>query len=257
MAARFELNGTIGLLTLADPTQRNALSRALVEDALALLRTGSAGARALVVTGEGHSFCAGANIHDLLGAGWMSADPAGATPMDLFEAIDREPRVTIAAAAGLVLGGGFELSLCCDLVVAADDAQFALPELGLGVMPNTGLARLAQIVGSRRALEMILTRRRIPAAEALDLGIVNRVVPRADLLEAATALAREITDAAPPGAITAIKAAMRGAAPLDWPAIRAVLGTLPVPEWTEGLSAFAERRRPDYGSFWQTSGAPV
>ena len=251
MGARFELRGTVGLLTLAEPERRNALSTSLVEGALAALASPEARrARALVVAGEGRAFCAGANIGDLLGAGWMTGAPTGPTPMDLFQAIDADRRVTIAATHGLVLGGGCELTLCCDLVVAAEDTSFALPELGLGVMPNTGLARLVQLVGRRRAMDVILTRRRVEALEASTLGLVSRIVPVGEQVESAIALARNVTDEVPPGALAAVKAAARRAAPLDWNFVRAILGDIPEAEWREGLGSFAERRKPDFSRFW-------
>lgn len=251
MTARFELRGHVGLLTLAEPERRNALSTSLVESALAALASADArAARALVVAGEGRAFCAGANIGDLLGAGWMSGAPSGPTPMDLFEAIETDRRLTVAATHGLVLGGGFELTLCCDLVVAAEDSSFALPELGLGVIPNTGLARLVQLVGRRRALELIVTRRRIEAAEAAALGIVTRVAAPGAQVEAALDLARSVTDEVPPGALEVVKRATRRAAPLDWDFVRSVLLDIPEAEWREGLGSFAERRKPDFTRFW-------
>lgn len=261
MTVRFERRGTVGLITLAKPDRHNALAADLVADLLATLdRPEARQAAALVIAGDGPSFCAGADIGDLLDAGWMTPAPSGTTPigptpMDLFERLDGHPRPTIAAVHGRALGGGFELSLCCDLVVAAADAVFALPELGLGVVPNTGLARLAQIAGPRHALDLILTRRRIGAEEAAALGLVSRVVPPGSAVDAAVELARAITDGAPPGAVATVKRAVRRAAPLDWTAVRTMLAELPPGEWAEGLGAFRDRRRPDYSEFWRTSDA--
>lgn len=261
MTVRFERRGTVGLITLAKPDRHNALAADLVADLLATLdRPEARQAAALVIAGDGPSFCAGADIGDLLDAGWMTPAPSGTapvgpTPMDLFERLDGHPRPTVAAVHGRALGGGFELTLCCDLVVAAADAVFALPELGLGVVPNTGLARLAQIAGPRHALDLILTRRRIGAEEAAALGLVSRIVPPGSAVDAAVELARTITDGAPPGAIAAVKRAVRRAAPLDWEAVRSMLAELPPGEWAEGLGAFRDRRRPDYSEFWRTSDA--
>lgn len=256
MTVRFERRGTVGLITLAKPDRHNALAGDLVAGLLATLdRPEARQAAALVIAGDGPSFCAGADIGDLLDAGWMTPAPGGPTPMDLFERLDGHPRPTVAAVHGRALGGGFELTLCCDLVVAAADAVFALPELGLGVVPNTGLARLAQIAGPRHALDLVLTRRRIGAEEAAALGLVSRVVPSGSAVDAALELARAITDGAPPGAIATVKRAVRRAAPLDWPAVRAMLAEVPAGEWAEGLGAFRDRRRPDYSEFWRTSDA--
>ncbi|MCM8735243.1 enoyl-CoA hydratase/isomerase family protein [Azospirillum sp. A1-3] len=256
MTVRFERRGTVGLITLAKPDRHNALAGDLVADLLATLdRPEAHQAAALVIAGDGPSFCAGADIGDLLDAGWMTPAPSGPTPMDLFERLDGHPRPTIAAVHGRALGGGFELSLCCDLVVAAADAVFALPELGLGVVPNTGLERLVQIAGPRHALDLILTRRRISAEEAAAMGLVSRVVPAGGAVDGAVELARAITDGAPPGAIATVKRAVRRAAPLDWPGVRAMLAEVPPGEWAEGLGAFRDRRRPDYSEFWRTSDA--
>jgi len=247
----------VAVLTLAAPEQRNALSTAIVRALLDALATPTVrAARALVLAGDGPAFCAGADIRDLLGAGWMEPDPQGPTPMDLFEAIDRESRPVIAAATGLVLGGGFELSLCCDLVVAAEDASFSLPELAHGVMPNTGLFLLGHVVGQRRALEIVLTRRRLTAAEALSFGLVNAVAPPDGTRAAAVGLARKIVTGAPPSGIAAVKRGLRrGPDAVDWDQVRASLGWLDRAEWTEGLGAFTERRRPNYEDFWRKHAA--
>ncbi|WP_372399495.1 enoyl-CoA hydratase/isomerase family protein [Azospirillum sp. HJ39] len=256
MAVRFERRGTVGLVTLSKPDRHNALAGDLVAALLDTLdRPDARQASALVIAGDGPSFCAGADIGDLLQAGWMGPAPSGPTPMDLFERLDGHPRPTVAAVHGRALGGGFELMLCCDLAVAAEDAAFALPELGLGVVPNTGLARLVQIAGPRHALDLILTRRRIGAAEAAALGLVSRVVPAAELVDRAVEFARAIIDGAPPGAIAAVKRAVRRAAPLDWAEVRGMLAEVPAGEWAEGLGAFRDRRPPDYSEFWRKSDA--
>ena len=166
-AVAYSLDGVLAIIRLNDPRRRNALSKAIVSGVLAALdRAREDKARAIVITGTGRVFSAGANIDDLQ-AGWMDGTDEETDPTRLFRALVDSPRVVIAAVQGPAVGGGFELTLCCDLVVAADSAFFQLPELGLGVIPNTGLARLAQIIGLRRALDVILTRRRVGAAEAL------------------------------------------------------------------------------------------
>ena len=256
MVVRFEMRDAIGLITLAKPDRHNALACDLVEAMVQVLQgTEAEQAKAIVIAGEGRSFCAGADIRDLLNAGWMTPNPKGRPPMDLFEALDTDPRVTIAAVHGLVLGGGFELTLCCDLVVSASDATFSLPEVGHGVVPNTGVTRLTQMVGPRRALDLILTRRRITADEANALGLITRVVPASDVVDHALKLAADITAAAPPGALAVVKQAVRCTAPLDWAQVRSMLKHIPSEEWTEGLSAFQQKRRPDYENFWRKRNA--
>lgn len=251
MPVTLRLEGPIAVITLATPEKRNALSREIVAGALEQLRAPqAAAARAIVITGAGKAFCAGADIGDLLSAGWMGDTRDGADPIDLFAALAADPRPVIAAVDGLALGGGFELMLSCDLAVASEAAIFALPEAGLGVIPNTALWRLSRLIGPRRTLELAATRRRIDAAEALALHIVNSVAPAGGAVEAAVAMAAGIVRACPPGALAALKRGLADAGPTDWAAVRASLHRIPPAEWQEGLAAFTERRPPDYEQFW-------
>lgn len=244
------LDGHVAILSLDFTDNHNALSTELVRQLLGALHNLDAQARAIVIAGSGRFFSAGANINDLYQGGWLSGGPSAEDPVALFETLATHRLPVIAAVAGPALGGGFELCLSCDLLVAADTAWFALPEVGLGVIPNTALARLTAIVGRRRALEIMLTRRRIPAAEALNLGIANDLVPAADVTAAAVALARRITDQAPPGALTAVKNGVDRHQSTNWAEVRASVGRLPEEQWREGLGAFVEKRTPDYEPFW-------
>lgn len=251
-AVLFEQHSHVGLILLNQPARRNALCAALVEGVLeALKRSRTDGARAIVICSRGPAFCAGADVNEALQSGWLLADGGAtgrATPLDLFEALEQDDRPIIAAVNGLALGGGVELLLACDLALACQSARLALPEVALGVIPNTGIARLPQIVGQRKALELMLTRRRIDAGEALALGLLNEVVAAQELEARAVALAASVVNACPPGAIAAVKHGVKGGS--DWPRIRAMLSTMREPEWREGFSAFAEKRQPDYGRFW-------
>jgi enoyl-CoA hydratase len=254
MSVQFERRGNIAVLTLEQPERRNALSQVIVDGLVAGLAEARNGrARAIVITGSGAAFCAGANIRDLLDGGWMAGKADISNPVDVFEALATGPLVAIAAIGGPALGGGFELALSCDLALASTEAVFGLPEIGHGVIPNTGLARLAAAIGSRRAMELILTRRRFGAEEALALGIVSEVVPRGDLVDAAVALADKIVSGAPPGAIAAVKAAMREHHPTDWVAVRRSLAGLQEAEWREGLGSYLERRSPEFERFWRNA----
>lgn len=248
-----ERHGTVAVIVLDDAARRNALSTGLVSGVLAALTESLRdGMRAVVLASRQPAFCAGADIREMLETDWLETGPrdAGAppTPLDLFAALEAETRPVVAAVDGLALGGGVELLLCCDLVFATARASFALPEISLGVIPNTAMARLPSIVGPRAALDLILTRRRFDAAEAFRLGLVSRVVEQGDLLGAAVQQAEAIVTGAPPGAIAAVKRGLdRGP---DWPAITALLNTMRRDEWAVGLSAFLEKRRPDYDHFW-------
>ncbi len=249
----FSLRGRVGVLTMQDAEHFNALSPPQVRAMLdALEESRRQGARALVIVSAAKHFCAGADIKEFLKGELLDPRrPAPETsPVNLFRALIDETRPIIAAVDGLAMGGGVELILSCDLVLASDKARFALPELGLGLLPRTALARLPEIVGRRKALELIFTRRRLTADEAVALGLVNQRMESAGLLEAAVKLAEEIITA-PPGAIAAAKRSLGRVPPADWQAIHALLAELDPAEWREGLTAFADKRPPDFERFWK------
>jgi enoyl-CoA hydratase/carnithine racemase len=247
----FSLRGRVGVLTMQDTEHFNALSPPQVRAFLDALQQ-SKEARALVIVSAAKHFCAGADIKEFLKGELLDPDrPAPPTsPVNLFRALIDDPRPVIAGVDGLAMGGGVELTLACDLVLATDKARFAMPELGLGLLPRTALARLPEIVGRRKALELILTRRRLTADEALAIGLVNQRVESAELLDAAVKLAEEIVSA-PPAAIAAVKRNLGRVPPADWQAIHALLAELDPAEWREGLTAFAEKRSPDFEKFWR------
>lgn len=253
-----ERHDHIAVIFLNDGRRRNALSTQLVRemiDALAESRKGEAPARAVVITGRDADFCAGADIRDMVETGWLdgganaSGDP---TPPDLFRAIEEDPRPIVAAVHGRVLGGGVELAIACDLVVAASTTRFMLPEIGLGVLPNTALARLPSIIGARRTAELILTRRPWDAQQGLDFGFVNTIAEAETLRTAAIELAGGIVAGAPPGAIAGVKQALKIGAG-DWDQITKILELMARPEWEEGTRAFTEKRALDYEALWSRS----
>ncbi len=251
MPVNLHIEGQVGVITLASPERRNALSREIVGGVLDRLGSQeAASARAIVITGEGTAFCAGADIGDLLKAGWIDGKRDGPDPIDLFEAIGRDSRIVIAAVDGMALGGGFELMLSCDLAVASQEAVFALPELGHGVIPNTAVWRLGRLASPRVMLDLAATGRRMAAAEAASLHLVTSIVPAGTARQAAVALAASIVGRAPPGALTAMKRGLAEAAPVDWQAVRRALQRVPAAEWQEGLGSFSERRPPNYEQFW-------
>ncbi|HEX5827251.1 MAG TPA: enoyl-CoA hydratase-related protein [Candidatus Limnocylindrales bacterium] len=208
----------VALVTLDRPNARNALSFALLAEldaALAVLDDDEA-CRAIVITGAGdRAFAAGADIRELAGAsrhGLHADDP--------FAAVDRVGRLrtpVIAAVRGYALGGGAELAMACDMLIAADDAVFGQPEISIGVIPGAGgTQRLARAVGRARAMELVLTGRRFGAAEAERLGLVTVLVPADEVLPRALVIAAEIA-AKPVHAVRAAKAAVNAtqALPLD------------------------------------------
>lgn len=242
----------VALVTIDRPTALNALDRATMTALVAALRELDADprCRCIVITGAGErAFAAGADIREMVDrtTAEVLADDFLA-PWDEVAAIGTP---TIAAVRGYCLGGGFELALACDMLVAADDAVFGLPEVTLGIMPGAGgTQRLTRIVGSARAMELILTGRRLLAPEADRLGILSRLVPAAEVLPASLALATTIATM-PPIAVRAAVAAIRRA--LEVPLAeglagerRAFAGLFDTPDQQEGMRAFLERRTPNW-----------
>ena len=179
---------SIGWITLNRPDKLNALNREVFErlgEALATLEA-STSAAVGVLHGSGRAFAAGADIQDYVDISvedYRAFMDIGRAPTDL---IGRLTKPVIAAVQGFALGGGFELMLACDLVVAAENARFGLPEPKLGLVPGGGgTQRLPRLVGRTRAYDVLLTGRFLTAQEALDWGIVNRVGPKEELLAAA------------------------------------------------------------------------
>jgi enoyl-CoA hydratase/carnithine racemase len=162
---------------------------------------------------------------------------------DLFEEMEALPVPVVTAVQGLALGGGFEFALCSDLVVAAEQAVFGLPETSLGLAPGIGMLRLGREIGTHLAKELAFTGRRISAQQALDLHLVNRVVPRSRLLLETRQLAREIADRAPIGVRITKEALNRPRTADDWTYLRSSMRQVfDSDDLQEGLTAFRQRR---------------
>jgi enoyl-CoA hydratase len=242
----------VAVITIDRPDALNALNgELLLELATAFdLLEGDLGVRALIVTGAGRSFVAGADVTELA----PLDDPfAGRETslggQDVMNTLAALPFPTIAAINGFALGGGLELALACDLRVASRGAKLGLPEVGLGLIPGYGgTQRLPRLIGHGRALDLILTGRHVPADEALQLGLVNRVVD--DALEGALALARQTLRNAPIALGLAKEAMVRG---LDVTLpqgleIEADLFGMAVTtsDMKEGTAAFLEKRNAEF-----------
>jgi enoyl-CoA hydratase/carnithine racemase len=249
---RVEVADRVATITLDRPEALNAISTELAVDlagAVEPLATDPA-VRALVLTGAGErAFCAGADLKQRAGFddhGWFVQREAFRRG---FAAVRRCPLPTVAAVFGFALGGGTELALACDLVVAADDATFGLPEVRLGLVPaGGGTQLLARRVGRSVAKDLVLTGRRVDAAEAQRLGLADRVVPRAELQAAATALAAEIAGNAPT-AVRMAKWAIELGADLSQEAAMEVEDqawrqAVRSDDRREGIAAWVERRAP-------------
>jgi enoyl-CoA hydratase/carnithine racemase len=250
--------GDVALIWMSDEKRRNALSTALVGELINALEVSRTDGSRIVVLASGQkAFCAGADIRDMLGNGWLDrryGAEGPPTPPELFEAIEADPRVIVAAVDGLALGGGVELCLACDLVVAGSAASFMFPEVSLGVVPNTAIGRLPQMIGYRAAAELILTRRRVDANEALRLGLVSALADQEGAVNRAVTMAQAICAGAPPAALTAVKRNLaRGR---SWRDIHAMLTDMDPAEWREGTAAFRDKRAPDYTPFWRAGLKP-
>jgi enoyl-CoA hydratase len=249
---RVEQRGEVEIVTIDRPAARNALThRTYAELERAVRETR---ARCLVVTGADPAFCSGDDVKKVMGSG--EGRPAAA--------LAREPRLTPAAAAllesnvpviaavnGPAVGWGMELALLADLRVASERARFGELFVLRGLCCDVaGLARLASSVGREKAAELLFTGEVIDAAEALRIGLVSRVVPHAELLPAALALAAKIA-ANPPLAVRRLKAGLREALDPDWQElgrwVSASLGELfQTEDHREGVKAFLEKRAPRY-----------
>jgi enoyl-CoA hydratase/carnithine racemase len=249
-----EVADRVATATLDRPEALNAISTELALDLAAAMEPLATDleVRAVVLTGAGErAFCVGADLKQRAGFddhGWFVQREAFRRG---FAAVRRCPLPTVAAVAGFALGGGTELALACDLVVAADDATFGLPEVRLGLVPaGGGTQLLVRRVGRSVARDLVLTGRRVPGGEAHRLGLADRLVPRGQALAAATALAAEIAANAPT-AVRMAKWALDVGADLSLEAAmevedqawrRAVLSD----DRREGIAAWVERREPRY-----------
>jgi methylglutaconyl-CoA hydratase len=251
----YEVTEGIARITLNAPEKRNALSYEMVRQLIAALRRAEddGEARVVLLAAAGDNFCAGGNLREFLEemkapavAHWES----GALWEELFTAVPRMGRPVVAAVQGYALAGGCGLVALCDLAVAADDAQFGTTEIRIGLFPLLILPALRRAVGEKKALEMALTGRIMPADEALRIGLVNRVVPRAELEEAALKLARDLANKGP-DALRLGKHCFYATAGMSYADALAFARNLRVSfmlgeDLREGVTAFLEKREPNW-----------
>ena len=190
-----EQKGPIGLITMNRPEALNALNDQVIRDLDTVLDQVEAQEDILVavITGSGRSFVAGADIGQMSELTAAQAKEFGVLGNRVFLKLEQLTKPTIAAVNGFALGGGCELAMACDIRIASEKAKFGQPETGLGITPGFGgTQRLPRIVGTARAMELILTARNISAAEALEMGLVSHVYPPEELLDKAMELAQAI-----------------------------------------------------------------
>jgi enoyl-CoA hydratase len=248
-SVNYETRGKIAILTLDEPQRLNALSAGIREGILDGLKRADAddAVRVAIITGNGEkAFCAGADI------GNFDFDPEKArafmgVALEVLAAPEHTRKPVISAVNGIAYGGGFELAIASDFIIASERARFAVPEIKLGLLPGFAIVRLADIVGRAKAKEMSILGEPIGAEEACRLGLVLRVVPHAELLAEAIAFAERIAEK-PRLAVQMAKSFYnRG---LGGDEMRHVLDGFPLlfmhADAREGISAFREKREPHF-----------
>jgi enoyl-CoA hydratase len=249
----FETADRIATITVNRPDKLNALNDATIGEIELAFEAAArdAGVGGIVLTGAGRAFVAGADIAELRAKSPAQARALAQRGQSVFRRIEASRKPVIAAVNGFALGGGCELAMACHVRIASDAAKFGQPEVKLGVIPGYGgTQRLARLIGRGRALQLLLTGEIIDAAEAHRIGLVNRVVPAADLLATAREMLRQMLANAPLALADCIDVVNRGLdAPLDDAlALEAeAFGRLAATEdMREGTSAFVEKRPPNF-----------
>lgn len=246
-----DIKESIGIIQLNRPKQLNSLNRNMVGEIIVALEEYDRddNVRVIILTGKGRAFSAGADIDEMTGD-----DPISLELLNQFADWDRFTLIKkpiIGAVKGFVFGGGFELALCCDLLIAARGTAFSFPEVGLGVMPGAGgTQRLTKLVGRTKALEWLWTGERIAAESALKHGVINKVVASELLMEETMKLANKLAKQ-PPLSVRLIKDSVNKA--VDYSLYEGMqyerknfyllFGS---DDQKEGMSAFVEKRQPNY-----------
>jgi len=244
--------GRVGLITLNRPKQMNALSPRLMQELGEAMYGFDAddGVGAIVVTGNDKAFAAGADIVVMKNYSYMDAFRNNYITRD-WEHIRNIRKPVIAAVAGYALGGGNELAMMCDIVIAADNAKFGQPEVNLGVMPGAGgTQRLARFASKAKAMDICLTARMMDAAEAERAGIVSRVVPLDKLMDEAMAVADKIAGYSLPVVMMIKETVNRAYETTLSEGVhyerRIFHSMFALDDQKEGMAAFVEKRKPDF-----------
>jgi enoyl-CoA hydratase len=249
-----ETHGRAGLIRLNRPQALNALCDQLMDELGAALLAFDADPAigAIVLTGSEKAFAAGADIKEMQPRNYPAVfldDFIGAR----WEAILRVRKPVIAAVAGFALGGGCELAMACDIILAADTAKFGQPEINLGVIPGAGgTQRLTRAIGKAKAMELVVSGRMMDAAEAERASLVSRVVPAAELIPEALKLAERIASLSPVAVAMAKRAVDRAFETTLAEGVRyeraLFLSLFGTPDQREGMAAFVEKRKARFGA---------
>lgn len=249
---RLEINDGIGTIRLDRPPM-NALNTQVQEElrAAATQATADPQVRAVIVYGGEKVFAAGADIKEMAEMSYVDMAERSADLSSALGAFARIPKPVVAAITGYALGGGCELALACDWRVVAEDAKLGQPEIKLGIIPGAGgTQRLARLVGPARAKDLIMSGRMVDAQEALRIGLVDRVVPAAEVYDAAVALVKPYVSG-PAQALRAAKLAVDGGLEMDlasglaWES-QLFAALFATDDRREGMAAFVEKRKPGF-----------
>jgi enoyl-CoA hydratase len=247
-----EQRGEVLLITLNRPEALNALNRKLMDELTAALDKAEAddGIGVIVLTGSAKAFAAGADIKEMQSRSYMDVYKEDFITAN-WERVTRCRKPVIAAVAGFALGGGCELAMMCDFIIAADSAKFGQPEINLGVMPGAGgTQRLTRFIGKSKSMDMNLTGRMMDAAEAERSGLVSRVVPAAELIDKAIEVANVIAAKSRPSVMMTKEAINRAYEVTLNEGVRferRVFHSLFATEdQKEGMTAFVEKRKPNF-----------
>ncbi|MBB3908030.1 enoyl-CoA hydratase [Anoxybacillus rupiensis] len=250
----YEAANGVAVLTLHRPQAANALSTAMLNELKQKLEQlkFDRSIRCVIVTGSGRkAFCAGADLKERASMTETEVRKTVALIRDTINEVEQLPAPTICAMNGVAFGGGLELALACDIRIASDHVQLGLTETSLGIIPGAGgTQRLPRLIGKGKAKELIFTAKRLTAAEAAQLGIVEYVVPDEQLMEKANELAEQIIQNAPIAVSQAKIAINRGLEVDLYTGLKleqmAYEMTIPTKDRLEGLQAFKEKRKPVY-----------
>ncbi len=246
-----ETHGRVGLVRLHRPEALNALNAELIAELEAALDVFEADADigCMVLTGSLKAFAAGADIKEMQDKSFLDAFLSDF--LGRWDSVTRMRKPIVAAVSGFALGGGCELAMMCDFILAADNAMFGQPEIKLGVIPGAGgTQRLTRAVGKAKAMELILTGRSMDAEEAERAGLVSRIVPVDDLLAEAVATAQKIAAMSLPATIAAKEAVNRAYETTLAEGVRQerrlFYSLFATQDQKEGMTAFVEKRRPEF-----------
>ncbi len=247
-----ESDGGVGIITLNRPDALNAFNKQLMDEVTDAVRKFEADDTigCLVITGSEKAFAAGADIKEMADKGYMDVFKEDFITANWEEA-SRARKPVIAAVGGYALGGGCELALMCDFIIAADNAKFGQPEISIGAMPGAGgTQRLARFIGKSKAMEMCLTGRMMDAEEAERCGMVSRIVPKGELREEAIRVAKQIAGFSRPIAMLIKESVDRAFETTLSEGVRferrVFHSVFALEDQKEGMAAFNEKRKPSF-----------